>query len=260
MVMKPAGFTIIFSLLGSVIVLLIVLPLLKMTLFGDPAIILETVQDRDVIEAIWLSLRASLYATLFCLIFGIPLAYILARHDFAGRRLIEGLIDLPIMVPHTAAGIALLTVFGKKFFAGQLFSKLGIGFVGRLPGIVVAMSFVSLPFLVNSAKDGFRSIDPRLENISRTLGASPWRTFWEITLPLSYRHILSGAIMMWARGISEFGAVVILAYHPMVAPVLIFERFNAYGLKYSRPVAVVLVLICLIIFVALRGLAKRERS
>jgi len=215
----------------------------------------EALGDEEVRAAIWLSLRASGYATLVCVVLGVPLAYVLARYDFPGRQLVEGVIDLPVMIPHTAAGIALLTVFGRKFFFGRVLSRWGIDFVGEVAGISLAMAYVSLPYLVNAAKDGFRAVDPRLEKVARTLGAGPWRAFWEVTLPLSFRHILSGMIMMWARGISEFGAVVILAYQPMVASVLIYERFNAYGLRYSQPVAVLLILVCLLVFVALRWLA-----
>lgn len=251
--------SIIFSLLASVLVVLIGLPLLKMVFSVDKQFLLETAQEQEVIASIWLTLRASLYATIFCIIFGLPLAYLLARHNFWGKNILEGLIDLPIIIPHTAAGIALLTVFGRKFFLGRFFKVLGLGFVGETAGIVIAMTFVSLPFLVNAAKEGFRSVNPRLEKVARTLGASPWKAFWEVSLPLSRRHILSGAIMMWARGISEFGAVVILAYHPMTAPVLIFERFNAYGLKHSQPAAVILLIICLVLFICLRTInAKRH--
>jgi molybdate/tungstate transport system permease protein len=258
--MKTNKLVVLFTLLGAVLVLFIVFPLLKMTLFSDTTLLWESLKDHEVIKSIRLTMLASLYATFFCMVLGIPLAYILARYDFWGRKLIEGLVDLPIMVPHTAAGIALLTVFGKKFWVGGMFDRIGIGFIGELPGIVIGMAFVSLPFLVNAAKDGFRSVDPRLEKVARTLGAAPGRAFRDISFPLCSRHILSGAIMMWARGISEFGAVVILAYHPMVAPVLIFERFNAYGLQYSRPVAVILVLVCLSIFIILRSLANKRRT
>ena len=99
-------------------------------------------------------------------------------------------------------------------------------------------------------------MDVRLENVARTLGASPWQTFIHVSLPLTWRSILSGGVMMWARGISEFGAVLILAYHPMIAPILVYERFESFGLEYARPVAVLLVLICLITFVALRAVAS----
>ena len=104
-------------------------------------------------------------------------------------------------------------------------------------------------------------MDVRLEKVSRTLGASPWQAFFRISLPLAWRSILAGSIMMWARGISEFGAIIILAYHPMIASTLIFERFESYGLAYSQPVAVLLIIICLIVFVGLRTIVYRgEKS
>ena len=118
---------------------------------------------------------------------------------------------------------------------------------------------MSVPFLVDSAREGFEAVDPRIEKVARTLGASPWYVFWHVTLPLAWRAIMSGAIMMWARGISEFGAVVILVYHPMTAPVLVYERFLSFGLNYSRPVAVLLILICLGIFAALRMVGGRRK-
>jgi molybdate/tungstate transport system permease protein len=99
-----------------------------------------------------------------------------------------------------------------------------------------------------------------LERVARTLGASPWRAFWGVAFPLAWRSILSGMILMWARGLSEFGAVIILAYHPMVAPVLLYERFESFGLNYSRPVATLVILICLITFVVLRVTATPRRS
>jgi molybdate/tungstate transport system permease protein len=173
---------------------------------------------------------------------------------------VQGIIDLPVMIPHTAAGIALLMVYGQQFWAGRGFAHLGIHFTGTEAGISLAMAFVSLPFLVNAARDGFLAIDPRLERVARTLGASPWQAFFKVSLALGWRSILSGAIMMWARGIAEFGAVIVLSYHPMVAPILIFERLENYGLKYASPVAVILILLCLIVFTGLRWLARDRRE
>jgi molybdate/tungstate transport system permease protein len=170
---------------------------------------------------------------------------------------VEGVIDVPIVIPHSAAGIALLMVFGREFFLGRAFDSIGIRFTGSVAGIVIAMLFVSVPFLIDAAREGFESVDPRLEKVARTLGATHWQTFWKISLPLAWRGILAGAIMMWARGISEFGAVLILTYHPMVAPILIYERFETYGLRYARPAAVLLILICLFIFAALRALSRK---
>jgi len=254
------NFRILFSGISVLFIVLVTIPLINMILTADPKILWSTLGDREVTNSIVLTLRSALWATLVCLVFGIPLAYALARWNFPAKSLVQGLVDLPVMIPHTAMGIALLMVYGKKFFLGRMFSKLGIGFVGTEVGISLAMAYVSLPFLVNAARDGIVAVDPKLERVARTMGASPWQAFFKVTIPLSWRPILSGAIMMWARGISEFGAVVILTYHPMVAPILVWERFEAYGLKYAKPVAVLLIILCLIIFAALRWLAARKQE
>ncbi len=251
------GMTLTFVLLGAIIFLFIIVPLIKMIVSSDPKILLDTLLDSEVLSSIWLTLYAALIATAVGCILGVPLAYLLARVDFPGKTLVESLIDVPIVVPHTAAGVALLFVFGRNFFAGKAFNAIGVDFIDSTAGIVVAMLFVSIPFLIDSAKEGFKKVDVRLEKVSRTLGASPWQSFFKISFPLAWRSIVAGNIMMWARGISEFGAVIILAYHPMIAPILVYERFETYGLDYARPAAVLLILVCLIIFVVLRTLVYR---
>ncbi len=247
----------IFLLLGIVILAFITVPILKMVLASEPSVLLDTLLDSQVTASILLTLYAALIATIIGFILGVPLAYLLAKSNFRGKRLIEGLIDLPIVVPHSAAGIALLFVFGRNFFMGKAFDAVGIQFLDSLAGIVIAMLFVSVPFLIDSAKEGFKKVDTRLENVARTLGASNWQAFTRISFPLAWRSIVAGNIMMWARGISEFGAVIIIAYHPMIAPVLVYEKFETYGLNYARPVAVILILICLIVFITLRLLVYR---
>ncbi len=249
-----------FVILGGVLLLFIAWPLLKTVFSTSPRSLWETILDPQVRGAIWLTFYASAIATGVAILTGVPLAYILARHEFPGKGLIEGLIDLPIVVPHTAVGIALLMVFGRSGALGRAFGEIGVRFVSSVPGIVIAMFFVSMPFLVNAARDGFTAVDPRLERAARTLGASPWTTFRRVSLPLARRSILSGTILMWARGLSEFGAVVILSYHPMVAPVLLYERFESYGLDYARPVAVWIILSSLAVFVALRMVAGRGKG
>jgi molybdate/tungstate transport system permease protein len=137
--------------------------------------------------------------------------------------------------------------------------RLKFHFVGGGAGIAAAMAFVSLPFLINAARDGFAAVPERLEKAARSLGASPARVFFTISLPLAWRAILSGLILMWARGMSEFGAVVVVAYRPTITPVLIFDRFNEFGLRYARPVAVLFIGICLAFFVVLRLVAGEGR-
>jgi molybdate/tungstate transport system permease protein len=251
--------TLTFFLLGILIFLFVVVPLGKMifTSASDAETLWKTILDPEVRGAIGLTLYTALIATLVGFFLGVPLAYFLARHDFPGKRLVEGLIDVPIVVPHTAAGIALLFVFGQRFFIGKAFQEIGIEFIDSAAGIIIAMLFVSIPFLIDSAKEGFKKVDVRLEKVARTLGASPWQAFFRISFPLAWRSILAGNIMMWARGISEFGAVIILAYHPMIAPVLVYERFETYGLNYARPIAVLLILVSILVFILLRTIAYR---
>jgi molybdate/tungstate transport system permease protein len=249
--------TLTFILLGLVIFLFIIVPLLKTIVASDPQILLETALDSKVLRAIGLTLYAALITTAIGFLLGVPLAYLLARIDFPGKKLVEGLIDLPIVIPHIAAGIALLFAFGRNSFMGKAFHLIGIDFIDSTAGIVIAMLFVSIPFLINSAKEGFKKVDVRLEKVARSLGASPWQAFFKVSFPLAWRSIVSGGIMMWARGISEFAAVIILAYHPMIASTLIYERFETYGLTYARPATVLLILICLVAFIALRLLLQR---
>ena len=249
--------TFLFVLLGLIILLFIGVPLVKMLFGSDGSTLLQTLKDPAVVGSIGLTLYAALLATIVGGILGIPLAYVLAHHEFPGKKIVEGLVDLPIVVPHTAAGIALLFVFGRNFLIGRFFGNIGIEFVDSVAGIVIAMLFVSVPFLIDSAKDGFKSVNPRLEKVARSLGASPWQTFTHVSFPLAWRSILSGTIMMWARGISEFGAVIILTYYPMTAPTLIYQRFETLGLKYSIPIAALLIVICAVAFIILRWLAHR---
>jgi len=243
---------------GLVIMAFILLPLIELMTAPSLAMLKETIQDKDVVRSIWLSIYTAGLAALISFILGTPLAYLLARSNFRGKRLVEGIIDLPIAIPHPVVGIAILSVAGKNHWIGQVFSELGIRVMGSVTGIVMVLTFVGIPFYLNATKNGFESISPRLEKVSRSLGASMFSTFFRITFPLAWRSMLIGIIMCCARAISEFGAVVIIAYHPMIAPVMIYERFEAYGLRYSQPIAVWLVSVCLALFLILRILTIRS--
>ena len=249
-----------FVLMGSFLVLYVLLPLFMMLMRTSFPLFLQAVTDPKVVSSISLSLYASAISTAIIVLLGIPLAYLLARFDFKGKRLIESIVDLPIVIPHSVAGIAILSMISEKGVIGRGLHAVGLDPVGHLSGIVMAMMFVSLPFFVDSARDGFKAVPERLEKVSRTLGASFMSTFLRVSLPLSGRNILSGVIMSWARGISEFGAVLIIAYHPMVAPVLIYERFEAYGLEYSTPISTLLIVVIFTLFILLRFVFSGKRS
>lgn len=255
---RKRHFNSVFIILAVVLVFFIGYPITLTFTGSSPAIFWDTILDKQVQQSILFTFSSSLIATVIGLVTGIPLAYLLARNEFPGKRLVEGVIDLPIVIPHSAAGIALLMALGRQSPLGRGFEVLGLKFVSAAPGVVAAMLFVSVPFLVDAAREGFESVDPRLEYVARTLGSSAWGAFWKISFPMAWRSILSGLIMMWSRGISEFGAVVILTYHPMIAPVLLFERFQSFGLEYSLPVAGLVILISMLVFVILRTLSQER--
>lgn len=249
-----------FGLAGLLLLGFIVLPLLSTVLATSPAALWETLGDSEVMTSLALTFYSAALATLLAAATGIPLAYLLARFDFPGKRFVEGIVDLPVIIPHTVAGIALLMVFGRQALLGRLGAAVGVQFTHSVAGIVIAMLFVSLPFLVNNARETFQMINPEMESVALTMGASRWQAFRYVTLPLSWRGVLAGALMTWARGVSEFGAVVILAYNPKIIPVLVYERFAGFGLAAARPVAVLLILAALAVFLLLRGLLGRQQQ
>ncbi|MCK5837042.1 MAG: ABC transporter permease [Desulfobacula sp.] len=252
--MEPLNW--LFMFISLPLILLLTLPLIKMTFEPSFAMLVETIRDKDVRDAIARSISLSFSAGILAFAMGTPLAYLLARKNIIGKKIIEGIIDLPIMIPHPVVGIAILSLAGRNHPIGRFLSDVGIQIMGTRTGILCVLLFVGLPFYVNTVKAGFESVPIRLENASRTLGAGALTTFIRITFPLTWRHMILGIIMCTARAISEFGAVVIVAYHPMTAPVMIYERFTAYGLKYSQPIAVWLIIISFIMFVILRMLSK----
>jgi len=251
-------FEMVLIFLGGLILLFILAPLLGMVFGCTLDSLIDVAQESSVTNSIWLTLWTAILVTLIFSIIGVPFAYLMARKDFPFKRLLSGIIDIPVVIPHSAAGIAVLSVVSRDSFLGGIAAKFGLSFVDSPAGIMLGMAFVSLPYLINGAREGFEAVPVRLEKVALTLGASPSRVFFTISLPLAWRAILSGFIMMWGRGLSEFGAVVIIAYHPVVTSVLIYNRFTAYGLKYAQPVAVLFIIICIIIFVFFRLLGGKN--
>ena len=260
MIKKLDTISLVFIFLSGLLLMFIIAPLVGMFISTTPLSILETAKETEVQESIWLTISTSVAATLIFSLGAIPLAYILARKKFVLKRLVLGIINIPVIIPHSAAGIALLGVISRDSIPGKIAETLGFSFVNNPAGIIVAMAFVSLPYLLNAAVDGFMNVPERLEKVALTLGASRTRVFFTISLPLAWRSILTGLIMMWGRGLSVFGAVIIIAYHPMVTPVMIFERFNSYGLQYAKPVTVLFIMICLIIFIAMKFISKKTNN
>jgi molybdate/tungstate transport system permease protein len=257
---RKSVFTWIVMILSSLVLLFIIAPLIGMFIHTGGSQFLETVKDKEVQQSVWLTIWVSFAATLLFSIGAIPFAWSLARKKMPAKNLIQGIIDLPIVLPHTAAGIALLGFISRDGILGKTASLAGLNLVNHPAGIALAMAFVSLPFLINASRDGFAAVPERLEKAALNLGASYSKVFFTISLPLAWRSITTGFVMMFARGMSEFGAVVIIAYHPMTAPVLIYERFSSYGLNYARPVSVFFILIALLFLIGLRLVSLKRRK
>ena len=258
--MKKGIFIWVGIFCGMLVLSFILLPLFKLLTAPSIESIKNALMDKDVVKSIWLSIYTAGLASIISFFVGTPFAYLLARKEFFGKRLLESIVDIPIVIPHPVVGIAILSVVGKNYWLGNILYQLGIRIMNSITGIVTVLIFVGLPFYINTVKNGFEDISPRLENISRSLGASMTNTFFRITFPLAFKSIVTGFIICFARAISEFGAVVIVAYHPMIAPVLIYERFEGYGLAYSQPICFLLIAICLILFLILRVLSIPRRK
>ena len=244
--------------LGALLVVFIVGPLLRLLFLATPASLGEALRDQELLASIALTLGTATAATLIGALLGVPLAYLLARRSFRGRRLIEALVELPVVIPHPVAGIALLLFLGRHSTVGGAFARLGIEFVSHVPGIVAGMLFVSVPILVSGAREAFRAVDPRLERVARTLGDTPAVVLRRVTFPLAGRGILAAAVLAWARSVSEFGAIVILTYNPQVASVLIYDRFTTLGLPAAVPAALLLLAVALGVFALVRVLQPAE--
>ena len=241
--MRKSMFWAVFLIFSFFMLLFIILPMVSLLSYTSGEGLAEAWCDGEVRESISLSLMAAFLSTLTAMVFGTPLGYVLARKEFPGKGIILAIINLPVLVPHTVAGIALLAMVEINII------KYGIPitFTDTIAGIVIAMLFVSAPIYIESARIAFTNLDIRYEMLARSMGATRARMFFEITLPLSWRALLSGALLAWSRAIGEFGAVIILAYYPRVAPVLIYDRFTAKGLEAAVAPSVILLFVCFLV-------------
>ena len=243
-------------LLGGLLIAFIVLPIVRLATTSSPASLTHAAESAAIRDAILLSLQDAAITAGVATLLGVPLAYVLVRKPFRGRNVVQAIVDVPLAVPHTVAGIALLFVFGRTGWVGDPASHLGISFYGSQWGIVAAMLFVSAPFAVNSARVAFEAIDGNVLRAARSLGASPSFSFRHVTLPLAARGIMTGAVLVYPRSISEFGAVVIIAFYPVTAPVEVYNLFLQSGLAESASAAVLLLFVSLATFLVLRTLAS----
>src|SRR6266545_4256046 len=188
------------------------LPLAGLVLRAPWATLPRRLTEPGVLTALRLSLQTATTATLVCLALGVPLAWLLARLELPGRRLIRALVTVPLVLPPVVGGVALLLVFGRKGILGAwLYSAFGVTLPFTTGGVVLAEAFVAMPFLVIAVEGALRGADTRYEEAAATLGAGRWTTFRRVTLPLVAPGIAAGTVLCWARALGEFGATITFA-------------------------------------------------
>jgi molybdate/tungstate transport system permease protein len=239
---------------SAVLLALLGVPVLLLVARGGASGLALLGSDAELRRSLVLTGLTATGATLVTVVLGTPLAWLLARGRMRGAGVVSAVLDLPLLIPHPVAGIALLLAFGRGSAAGGALEQLGLAIVGSPLGIALAMLFVSAPLYVSGAREAIARVDERYEAVARTLGDTPLRAAWRVTRPLAGRGLLAAAIVMWARAVSEFGAIVVLTYNPKVISVLSYDRFTSYGLGAVLPVAAVLVILALVPLVVLRSL------
>jgi molybdate transport system permease protein len=212
-------------------------------------------------QAVMLSLLTSCLAIAVIVVLGTPLAYILARKSFPGARLIDTLVDLPIVLPPAVAGIALLVAFGRYGIVGRWLNELGITVGFTTAAVVLAQIFVAAPFFVRACKSGFTRVDRDLEEAAADLGASAPRVFRTVTLPMAFPSLAAGAVLAWARALGEFGATIMFAGNfpgvTQTMPLAIYSRFGAGDLTSALLLSLILLILSVIVLLGLRTIGSR---
>ncbi len=216
-----------------------------------PGTLWTDLQTESSTSALTLSLQTTGVTLLLTIVFGTPAAYILARRRFPGKRLLDSLVDLPIVVPPAVAGVALLLAFGRQGLLGPSLNAVGIHLSFSTAAVVLAQLFVACPFYVRSARAGFIAVDRVLEDASATLGYGGWGTFRRVTVPLALPSLISGAMLTWARALGEFGATIMFAGNLMgvtqTMPLAVYLNLESGDLDGAVALSVVLVLVSLVV-------------
>ncbi|HAN64137.1 MAG TPA: molybdate ABC transporter permease subunit [Rhizobiales bacterium] len=203
---RPPALIALLALCGTA---LFVLPLVGLVIKAPWPEALADLRAPESLDALRLSLICSLSATVIAIVLGVPLAWVQARMRFRGQNVLRALTTLPMVLPPVVGGVALLLAFGRRGLIGSyLFDAYGIRLPFTTAGVILAETFVSMPFLVITVEAGLRSMNRRLEEAARSLGARPWTVFLRVTLPLIAPSISAGAILCWSRALGEFGATI----------------------------------------------------
>lgn len=207
-----------------------------------------------------LSLRVATAATLLSLVVGLLVAWVLARREFRGKSLLDALTTLPLVMPPTVLGYYLLVALGQQSPVGRFFAGLGWPLVFTWRGATLAASVASFPLLVQAARAGFESVDPRLEDMARTLGRSEFSIFWSVTLPLAWRSILAGTVLAFARALGEFGVTLMVAgnipHRTQTMAIAIYDMVQAGRQAEANVMVVLMTVVAVVLVIVARRAAQ----
>jgi molybdate transport system permease protein len=253
---RQGGLPLAIAVPAALATLMLVVPLLALLLRAPWHEMAGLLGSESLRSALRLSLLTASIATVVCVVVGVPLAWVLARVPFRGRRLVRALVTVPLVLPPVVAGVALLTAFGRQGFIGApLRDVFGVSIPFSTTAVVLAQVFVAMPFLVIAVEGSFRTADPTLDEEAAMAGASRWQTFLRINVPLAMPGVLSGAVLAWARAIGEFGATITFAGNaPGVTRTMPLEIYTALQTDPEPAIAlsIVLLAISILVLAALR--------
>lgn len=258
---RGAGQSWLLLVLSVPMLAFLLAPLLSLVLRTSPAELLANVMDPVVAQAIWLSMVTTSGTLLATVVFGLPLAYLLARRQFRGRGVLDTLVDLPMVLPPSVAGIALLLAFGRRGVLGQFLGDAGLEIAFTQVAVVLAQTFVAAPYFIKAASAGFGQVDRELEQAAALDGAGGRQVFRLITLPLAGAALLGGAVMTWARALGEFGATIIFAGNfpgrTQTMPLAIYLGFEL-ELNVALTLAVILLAASFLVLFVVKGLLRQR--
>ncbi|MDP9251288.1 MAG: ABC transporter permease [Chloroflexota bacterium] len=245
--------------LGGILALFLALPVVVLVWRAVAGGALSNVLGASaVLDALGLSLVTTTASLLLTVAFGTPLAWLLARRRFRGSTLLETIVDLPIVLPPSVAGLALLLVFGRRGLFGEPLAFLGLAIPFTTLAVILAQTFVAAPFYVRAARAGIAGVDRELEDVARDLGAAERHVFLRVTIPLAAPALAAGLVMSWARALGEFGATIMFAGNvtgrTQTLPLVVYSNFQAGDLDASIAAATILVLAAFGVLVAVRVL------
>lgn len=251
----------LLALVSLPLIVFFALPLLALVLHVSPADIAASLGDAEVTQAISLSLTTTLVTVGITVLCGTPLAYLLARWRFAGRTVVDTLIDLPMVLPPAVTGIALLVTFGRRGLLGQYLETAGIEIAFTQVAVVIAQTFVAAPFYVKTALSAFASLNRELEEAAALDGASARQIFRFVTLPVTLPALFGGAVMTWARALGEFGATIIFAGNfpgrTQTMPLAIYIGFEI-DLRIALTLAAILLGVSFTVLLLVKGILRQR--